>query len=91
MYTVRFYEGAEKEWLKLDKTVRVRFLIVLERRLVEPRILSAQLGGDLQGLYKIKLQKSGHRLVYEVVDESIVLVVAVGKHDIYRTAASRLT
>lgn len=91
VYTVRFHKGAEKEWLGLDKGVRDRFLKVLERRLVEPRVLSAELSADLKGLYKIKLQKSGHRLVYEVLDDVlIVLVVAVGKHDIYRTAAERV-
>jgi len=91
VYIVRFHESAEKEWFGLDKGVRDRFLKVLERRLVEPRVPSAELSADLKGLYKIKLQKSGHRLVYEVLDDVlIVLVVAVGKHDIYRTAAERV-
>lgn len=43
--------------------------------------------------YKIKLRASGYRLVYEVSDQSIcVLVIAVGKRDkneIYRQAQRR--
>jgi mRNA-degrading endonuclease RelE of RelBE toxin-antitoxin system len=60
-YTLKFHESAEKEWLGLDKGIRDRLLKVLERRLVELRILSAELNGDLEGLHKIKLQKLGHR------------------------------
>lgn len=90
MYTLKFQEQAEKEWFGLDKGIRERFLKVLERRLTEPRVPSAELSADLQGLYKIKLQKSGHRLVYEVIDDVLmVLVLAVGKHDTYRTTAKR--
>ncbi|MBI3429495.1 MAG: type II toxin-antitoxin system RelE/ParE family toxin [Actinobacteria bacterium] len=94
MHELRFHESAEKEWLGLDKGVRDRLLKVLERRLSEPRVSSAALSSDLKGLYKIKLQKSGHRLLYEVFDdELVVLVIAVGKHgksDLYRIAAERL-
>ena len=91
MYTLKFQEEAEKEWFGLDKGVRERFLKVLARRLVEPRVPSASLRANLKGLYKIKLQKSGHRLVYEVSDEILtVLVIAVGKHDIYQSAANRI-
>jgi len=91
MYTLKFHDAAAQEWIELDKGVRDRLLKVLERRLVEPRVPSALLKANLKGLYKIKLQKSGHRLVYEVSDEVLtVLVVAVGKHDIYQTAANRI-
>ena len=91
MYTLRFHEEAESEWFGLDKGVRDRFLKVLERRLVEPRVPGAALKAHLKGLYKIKLQKSGHRLVYEVFEDVFtVLVIAVGKHDIYQTAANRI-
>lgn len=93
MYTLRFHESAEKEWLRLDKGIRDRLLKVLERRLAEPRILSAQLSGDLEGLYNIKAYKSGYRLVYEVFDDVlIVLVIAVGKREdfeVYKNAEKR--
>jgi len=42
------------------------------------------------GDYKIKLRASGYRLVYEVIDQEIcVMVIAVGKRDkseVYRQA-----
>lgn len=91
MYTLIFHKEAEKEWFGLDKGVRERFLKVLEHRLVDPKVPSALLKANLKGLYKIKLHKTGHRLVYEVSEGVlVVLVIAVGKHDIYQTAANRI-
>ena len=78
----------------LDRGLKDQFLKVLDRRLLEPRVEGALLRGDLEGLYRIKLAKSGYRLVYAVQDEVlIVLVIAVGKRenkDVYRTATKRL-
>jgi mRNA interferase RelE/StbE len=58
-----------------------------------PRIESARLSG-LKNCYKIKLRKAGFRLVYEVRDqELVILVVAIGKRErnaVYKTAAKRL-
>jgi hypothetical protein len=51
--------------------------------------------GDLAGCYKIKLRKHGYRLVYEVLDDVIVvLLLSVDKredHAAYESAISRLT
>ena len=95
MYRVEFRPLAAKEWKKLDKSVRNQFLKILNRRLVEPRIESARLSGDLDGMYKISLQKVGYRLVYEVEDDpQVVLVIAVGKRankEVYMEASKRLT
>ncbi len=48
---------------------------------------------DLFSRYKIKLRKSGYRLVYEVVDDRLViLVIAIGKRNreaVYEKAAKR--
>jgi mRNA interferase RelE/StbE len=48
----------------------------------------------MKDCYKIKLRKAGYRLVYEVRDEEVVvLVVAIGKRErnaVYKTAAKRL-
>ena len=53
---------------------------------------SSQLSG-FENHYKIKLRASGYRLVYEVIDEEIyVLVIAVGKRDkdtVYKKAKNR--
>ena len=91
-YELGFVEDALKEWHKLDATIRMQFKSRLEERLVNPRIPSAQLSGH-KDRYKIKLRSIGYRLVYEVRDEKlIVVVVAVGKrnrNEVYKAAAKR--
>jgi mRNA interferase RelE/StbE len=53
----------------------------LIERLEMPRVASAQLRGH-PDRYKIKLRALGYRLVYEVRDlEVLVVVVAVGRRD----------
>jgi len=54
---------------------------------------SARLRGDLQNTYEIKLRDVGYRLVYETIDQRlVVLVIAIGKreHDeAYQSAIRR--
>ena len=56
-------------------------------------MLSAKLHGDLDDFYKIKLRTVGYRLVYEVIDyKLVVLVIAIGKRNqdiVYRNAERR--
>ncbi len=81
-----------KEWRKLDSHTRQQFKSKLAERLESPRVPSAKLSGH-KDRYKIKLRTVGYRLVYEVRDgELIVLVVAVGRRDrnaVYDAAAQR--
>lgn len=80
-YELRFEKNALKEWRKLDWSVKDQFLTVLERRLQNPRVPSAKLR-DAPDCYKIKLRAIGYRLVYQVIDaEVVVLVLAVGKRE----------
>ena len=91
-FELGFLEEALKEWRKLDANTRTHFKAKLAERLTNPRVPSAKLGGQ-KDRYKIKLRSVGYRLVYEVRDrELIVLVVAVGKREhnaIYKAAAKR--
>lgn len=91
-FELGFVEDALKEWSKLDATIREQFKSRLAERLVNPRIPSAQLSNQ-KDRYKIKLRAIGYRLVYEVRDEKlIVVVVAVGKRNrnaVYKAAAKR--
>jgi mRNA interferase RelE/StbE len=48
---------------------------LLIKRLEQPRVPGGALHGDLAGCYKIKLRKHGYRLVYEVLDDVIVVLV----------------
>jgi mRNA interferase RelE/StbE len=81
-YSLEFHVLALKEWKKLDRSIKEQFQKVLAKRLIEPRVPSAKLRGELQNAYKIKLHDVGYRLVYEVVDNRLVVVViAIGRRD----------
>ena len=92
-FSLEFHALALKEWQKLDNSVKEQFKKQLQKRLVNPRIPSAKLHGDLDNFYKIKLRTVGYRLVYEVIDHKlVVLVIAVGKRNqdvVYRNAENR--
>lgn len=91
-YELAFLDEALKEWRKLDSTTRAQFKAKLAERLENPKVPSARLHGAKER-YKIKLRSAGFRLVYEVRDQALlVLVVAVGKrerNEVYETAARR--
>jgi mRNA interferase RelE/StbE len=91
-YELAFLDEALKEWRKLDATTREQFKARLAERLETPKIPSARLHGP-KPRYKIKLRNAGFRLVYEVRDqELLVLVVAVGKrerNEVYKAADRR--
>ncbi len=91
-YELSFHPDALAEWRKLDATVSAQFKKKLADRLQQPRVPAARLAGH-KDRYKIKLRSVGYRLVYEVRDAVLlVIVVAVGKrerHAVYRVAAKR--
>jgi mRNA interferase RelE/StbE len=91
-YELGFLDAALKEWKKLDRVVRDQFKAKLLERLNHPRVPAAKLHGHTDR-YKIKLRSVGYRLVYEVRDaEVIVIVVAVGRRErdaVYLAAAKR--
>lgn len=92
-YELAFVESALKEWRKLAAPIREQFKERLAERLQRPHVPSARLHG-LPDCYKIKLRAAGYRLVYQVDDGTVVVVViAVGKRDkgaVYHKAADRL-
>lgn len=80
-YHLKFLPTALKEWKKLDGSIQSQFKKKLQERLQEPHLPASRLSG-FDKHYKIKLRASGYRLVYEVIDTEIcVLVIAVGKRD----------
>jgi mRNA interferase RelE/StbE len=91
-YELAFLDVALKEWRKLDSNIREQFKKKLTERLENPRVAAAQLQGS-KNRYKIKLRSIGYRLVYEVRDTQLfVLVVAVGRRDrdaVYKAAEKR--
>ena len=80
-YKLNFLEIALKEWNSLDATIKKQFKKKLIERLENPHIPSSELSG-IKNRYKIKLRSLGYRLVYEVIDkELVVVVIAIGKRD----------
>lgn len=92
-YELVFKDEALREWRKLDSHLQELFKNKLSERLKEPHIRSSLLRG-MTDCYKIKLRGAGYRLVYQVRDkELIVVVIAVGKRDknlVYKVAQKRL-
>jgi mRNA interferase RelE/StbE len=92
-YRLQFLRAAKQEWDKLDGSVQTQFIKVLSRRLEQPRVPMAALVG-MADCYKIKLRATGYRLVYQVRDQTLVLLtIAVGKRErnaVYAAAMARL-
>lgn len=93
-----FSEAAQKDVAALDASVRPQVLKVLARVALNPLPLSRggygkPLGGELSGLFKIKLLKAGVRVVYalrEVNGEMLVVVVGMRRENrVYTLAAKR--
>lgn len=91
-FELAFLEEALAEWQRLDSTIRTQLKKKLAERLQAPRVPSAKLNGH-PDRYKIKFRSVGYRLVYEVRDQQLlVLVIAVGKRErnaVYLTAEKR--
>ncbi len=80
-YSVRFIPSAMREWKKLDNAVKSQLRKKLKERQDNPIVPGDRLR-NFKDHYKIKLRSSGYRLVYEVVDDEIyILVITVGKRD----------
>ncbi|HCM1915644.1 TPA: type II toxin-antitoxin system RelE/ParE family toxin [Salmonella enterica subsp. salamae serovar 28:r:e,n,z15] len=92
-YELEFDPRALKEWQKLGETVKKQFRKKLIDVLSNPRVEPARLC-ELPDCYKIKLKTSGYRLVYQVQDDVVlVVVIAIGKREksaVYRQADKRL-
>ncbi len=91
-FELRFKEEALAEWRRLDGSVREQFKKKLAECIGHPRVPAAQLMGH-PDRYKIKLRSADYRLVYEVRDaELVVVVIAVGRRDrqaVYQAASRR--
>jgi len=92
-YKIKFKHEAFKEWERLDKTIQQQFAKKLKKCGENPHIPSAKLCG-LPDCYKIKLRASGFRLVYQVINDKLIIsVIAVGKRErnnVYQLSSERL-
>lgn len=91
-YKLKFLPTALKEWKTLDNSIQKQFKKKLTERLDEPHVTGSKLSG-FENHYKIKLRSSSYRLVYEIVESEVfIIVIAVGKRDrniVYKKAKKR--
>jgi mRNA interferase RelE/StbE len=78
---MKFIPTALKEWDKLDNSIKEQFKKKLSERLTDPYVHSSRLHG-FENYYKIKLRSAGYRLVYEVAEnEMSIIVIAINRRD----------
>ena len=91
--SLEFDQRALKEWHKLGDTIRQQFKKKLAEILESPRIEANRLR-ELPDCYKVKLRSVGYRLMYQIIDQEVVVfVVVVDKRKneaVYRKASERL-
>jgi mRNA interferase RelE/StbE len=95
IYSIEIHPSAQKEWKKLDADLKRQVVRKLEKLRVQPHVRSARLA-DMPDCYKIKLRSAGYRIIYQVIDSRLVIVIIAagkrdsGKADVYDTAMNRL-
>ncbi|MBL0123879.1 MAG: type II toxin-antitoxin system RelE/ParE family toxin [Betaproteobacteria bacterium] len=85
------HPAAEKEWARLDNSVKARFKTRLAERLENPPVANAALSGA-RDLYRIKITSPQFRLAYHIDDASrrLTILAVTSRDDVYDALASRL-
>lgn len=91
-YELAIHPEAEKEWGKLDGSIKRRFKEKLAKeRLKHPRVAKDSLR-ELPDCYKIKITTPQFRLIYHVNDSKRILTILsiASRDDVYEELKSRL-
>ena len=101
-WKVTFLEDAIRDIEELDKSQKIQVIKSINKVSANPlpsikggygKPLGNKSGNNLSNLYKIKLKKSGIRIVYkleEIENEMCIVVVAARKdNEVYKEAAKR--
>lgn len=92
-YKLMIVPEALKEWNKLNNSIKLQLKSKLKSIQSNPKTPKNRLSG-LEGCYKIKLMRAGYRLVYQVIDSKIVILIwAIDKREdskVYDSARKRL-
>ena len=91
-FELAIHAGAEKEWSKLDGSVKRRFKEKLaNERLIRPRVAKDALR-ELPDCYKIKITAPQYRLIYHVNDTKklITILSVASRDDVYEELRVRL-
>ena len=92
LYALAIHVDAERDWAKLDATVKARFKAKLgKERLQTPRVPKDALHG-LPDCYKIKITTPQFRLAYHVDDSRrlVTLLAVSSRDDVYALLEQRL-
>lgn len=99
-WEVEFLEEAKRDMRRLDGSQRVLAVKAIKKVSEDPtadgygKPLGSKGGTNLTGLFKIKLRKSGIRIVYQLVErDGVMRIVVVGMRtddEVYREAGKRL-
>jgi mRNA interferase RelE/StbE len=93
-YSIKVHVEFEADLKKLSQAIQDQLYKKLLKIVENPHIPKNRLHGDLSNCYKIKLLKAGVRLIYQVIDDEVViLLVTVGKradNEAYQEAEKRL-
>ncbi len=91
-YELAIHPDAEKEWGKLDGSIKRRFKEKFAKeRLQHPRVVKDALR-ELPDCYKIKITTPQFRLIYHVNDELRLLTIlsVASRDDVYDELRERL-
>ena len=91
IYELAIHPEAEREWSRLDESVKKRFKQKLQKeRLAKPRVAKDALH-VLPDLYKIKITTPQFRLAYHVNDKTRLLTILAvsSRDDVYALLQSR--
>jgi mRNA interferase RelE/StbE len=92
-YELAIHPDAEKEWAKLDGSIKRRFKEKLAKeRLKHPRVVKDALR-ELPDCYKIKITTPQFRLIYHVNDAKKLLTIlsVASRDDVYEELRLRLS
>ena len=96
MYDFKFYEEAEKDLSKLNKSVQNLFVKKLAQIIKNPEIgkdLGHKNNLNLAGLKKVYFDNKRYRIVYEIKEQEIIIhIIPIGKRDnmkVYKEASKR--
>ena len=94
IYSIKVHDDFKKDLAKLSQPIKDQLYKKLQKVQENPHIPKNRLKGELSSCYKIKLLKAGVRLVYQVSDDQVViLLVTVGKradNEVYEEAKQRI-
>ncbi len=91
-YELAIHHDAEKEWAKLDGSIKRRFKEKLAKeRLKHPRVVKDALR-ELPDCYKIKITTPQFRLIYHINDVKRLLTIlsVASRDDVYEELRTRL-